>query len=88
MIIPPSSPPVPPVEPGWVRPPAVAPVKSTASGPPANPQAGQGYTDPVTRMEFVWVPPGCFTMGSPEAEKDRSANEVPSSRSVLPGLAG
>jgi formylglycine-generating enzyme required for sulfatase activity len=28
-------------------------------------------------MEFIWVPSGCFTMGSPEAERDRSANEVP-----------
>jgi formylglycine-generating enzyme required for sulfatase activity len=28
-------------------------------------------------MELVWVPPGCFAMGSPDAEKDRSANEAP-----------
>ncbi len=45
--------------------------------PPANPQSGQLYTDPETGMVFVWVPPGCFGMGSPENEKDRSANEVP-----------
>jgi len=28
-------------------------------------------------MELVWVPPGCFMMGSPETEKDRSGNEAP-----------
>lgn len=46
-------------------------------GPPAHPQPGQVYTDPSAGMELVWVQPGCFIMGSPEAEKDRSANEVP-----------
>ena len=28
-------------------------------------------------MELVWIPPGCFTMGSPETEKGRYANEMP-----------
>jgi len=28
-------------------------------------------------MALVWIPPGCFTMGSLETEKDRSANEAP-----------
>ncbi len=44
---------------------------------PPNPQPGQTYTDPVAGMAFVWVPPGCFLMGSAETEKDRSANERP-----------
>ena len=44
---------------------------------PVGPQTGRSYTDPVTGMEFAWIPAGCFTMGSPEAEKDRSANEAP-----------
>ncbi len=47
------------------------------SGPPANPRSGQIYIEPKIDMAFVWVPPGCFGMGSPETEKDRSANEVP-----------
>ncbi|CDH47089.1 bifunctional serine/threonine-protein kinase/formylglycine-generating enzyme family protein [Candidatus Contendibacter odensensis] len=47
------------------------------SGPPASPQPGQIYADPGTGLDFVWVPPGCFIMGSPDTEKDRSANEVP-----------
>jgi formylglycine-generating enzyme required for sulfatase activity len=49
------------------------PVGESSKGP----QAGRNYTDPVTGMEFAWIPAGCFIMGSPEAEKDRSANEVP-----------
>ena len=41
------------------------------------PQTGQNYTEPMTGMELVWIPPGCFTMGSPETEKGRYANEMP-----------
>lgn len=41
------------------------------------PQSGQNYTDAVTGMEFVWIQPGCFTMGSPPTEKDRYSNEIP-----------
>jgi len=44
---------------------------------PSKPQAGQNYTEPMTGMELVWIPPGCFTMGSPETEKGRYANEMP-----------
>jgi len=40
------------------------------------PQAGQNYTEPTTGMGFIWIQPGCFTMGSPETEKGRYANEV------------
>ncbi|HRD48947.1 MAG: SUMF1/EgtB/PvdO family nonheme iron enzyme [Candidatus Competibacter sp.] len=47
------------------------------SGPPANPQPGQAYSDPGTGLDFVWIPPGCFIMGSPDTEKDRGANEAP-----------
>ncbi len=37
--------------------------------------AGETWTDPVTGMEFVWIPKGCFQMGSPESEKDHSSDE-------------
>ncbi|MEI2743737.1 MAG: SUMF1/EgtB/PvdO family nonheme iron enzyme [Candidatus Competibacter sp.] len=57
--------------------PVEQPVKPAPSGPPANPQIGQIYTDPTTGMEFVWLRAGCFKMGSPETERDRSANEAP-----------
>ncbi|HRF43182.1 MAG TPA: bifunctional serine/threonine-protein kinase/formylglycine-generating enzyme family protein [Candidatus Competibacteraceae bacterium] len=52
------------------------PVESVTKGPPANPQAGQTYTDTLTGMDFIWIAPDCFSMGSPETEPDRSANEV------------
>ena len=44
---------------------------------PAKPQPGQNYTEPMTGMELVWIPSGCFTMGSPVTEKGRSTNEIP-----------
>lgn len=47
----------------------------TVSRPPANPQPGQIYADPITDMKLVWIAPGDFNMGSPETEPDRSANE-------------
>ena len=37
--------------------------------------AGDPWTDPVTGMEFMWVAKGCFQMGSPSSEEDRSSNE-------------
>jgi formylglycine-generating enzyme required for sulfatase activity len=41
--------------------------------------AGQVRDDNGLKMKLVWCPPGQFTMGSPEDEKDRSddENEVP-----------
>ncbi len=50
---------------------------SPVTRPPPGPQIGQSYTEPETGMEFAWIPAGCFTMGSPEAEKDRGPNEAP-----------
>lgn len=29
-------------------------------------QAGETWTEPMTGMEFVWVPAGCFQMGTPK----------------------
>ncbi|MGE4297055.1 MAG: SUMF1/EgtB/PvdO family nonheme iron enzyme [Desulfovibrionaceae bacterium] len=39
--------------------------------------SGKTWTDPATGMEFVWVPGGCFRMGSPASEKDRDNDEGP-----------
>ena len=47
------------------------------SAPPATPQPGQVYADPGSGLDFIWVQPGCFVMGSPSTERDRSANEAP-----------
>ncbi|MCI5144896.1 MAG: hypothetical protein D3923_05055 [Candidatus Electrothrix sp. AR3] len=45
--------------------------------PRPSPQAGKIMTDPATGMELVWIPQGCFQMGSPESEKDRDTDEGP-----------
>lgn len=78
MRTPPSPTPQPsPVDQPTETPPATPPIEPTASRPPANPKPGQMYADPTTGMELVWMAPGCFNMGSPETERDRSANETP-----------
>lgn len=41
----------------------------TARGAPSS-SPGRGWTDPVTGMEFVWVPGGCYRMGSNSGGKD------------------
>lgn len=38
--------------------------------------AAQTFTDPVTGIEFVWVPGGSFMMGQSEAEKDYLIKEM------------
>ncbi len=35
------------------------------------------WKEPVTGLAFVWVPGGCFLMGSPKSEQDRSEDEGP-----------
>jgi len=41
------------------------------------PKVGDVWQDPVTGMGFVWVPGGCFNMGSPQSESDRGSAEGP-----------
>ena len=43
---------------------------------PTDPPKGDTWTDPVTGMEFVWVPGGCFMMGQTEAEKQYLIREA------------
>ncbi|MDM8523268.1 SUMF1/EgtB/PvdO family nonheme iron enzyme [Desulfococcaceae bacterium HSG8] len=45
--------------------------------PEKEPETEGTWTDPVTGMEFVWVPKGCFKMGSPPGEKGRYSDEGP-----------
>lgn len=35
------------------------------------------WTEPVTGMEFAWIPKGCHTMGSPGSEAGRDDDEHP-----------
>ncbi|MCP4357867.1 MAG: formylglycine-generating enzyme family protein [Chloroflexi bacterium] len=43
----------------------------------ALPAAGQERHDPVSGIDFVWVPEGCFRMGSPDSEAGRYSDEGP-----------
>ena len=44
---------------------------------PDEPQHCDIWIEPVTKMRFVWIPGGCFMMGSPEDEAERSGREGP-----------
>jgi formylglycine-generating enzyme required for sulfatase activity len=35
------------------------------------------WKEPVSGIEFVWIPGGCFLMGSPQSEKNRAEDEGP-----------
>ena len=56
-------------------------------------KAGEGtahelktWNDPVTGIEFVWLPGGCFFMGSPQNERGREADEGPVHEVCLNGF--
>ena len=81
-------PPKHPVQPASIQPQlnaSGAAEQRSASGPTEEP-ASRGekpiktlktWKEPVTGLVFVWAPGGCFLMGSPQSEKDRSADEGP-----------
>ena len=52
----------------------------------AEPKKGDTWRDPVTGMEFVWVPRGCFQMGSPSTEEGRYNNEGPVHEACVDGF--
>ncbi len=49
----------------------------TVSTPESKIEAHDTMTDPITGMEFVSVPGGCFLMGSPDNEEGRNHREGP-----------
>lgn len=52
----------------------------------AGPEAGQPWNLPLSDgagLALVWIPPGTFTMGSPETEPGRKADEGPATRVTL-----
>lgn len=65
---------------GWL---SLAPYKPDTLD---SPTAGAIWSDPTTGMEFVWVPGGCFQMGSPPTEGGRDVNEGPLHRVCISGL--
>jgi len=54
---------------------ALAPNTAVVPNTAIVPQKGKTWTEPVTGMEFVWIPPGCFDMGSPQNEQGRTDDE-------------
>ena len=53
------------------------PVASSAQASRPTPQQGDTIQDEITGMELVYIPAGCFMMGSPPGEKDRDDDEGP-----------
>ncbi|GKT27902.1 formylglycine-generating enzyme family protein, partial [Aduncisulcus paluster] len=47
---------------------------------------GKEWIEPFSGMEFVWVPGGCFMMGSPESEKGRKEYEGPLRKICVDGF--
>jgi formylglycine-generating enzyme required for sulfatase activity len=45
--------------------------------PAVLPKPGDIWQEPVTGMTFVWIPKGCFNMGSPSDEVGRDSDEGP-----------
>lgn len=50
------------------------------------PKPGQIWHEPVMGMAFVWVPQGCFQMGSPAVEAGRDPDEGPVHEVCLDGF--
>ena len=50
------------------------------------PKPGTIEKEPVTGMEFVWVPEGCFVMGSPASELKRDQDEGPAQEVCVNGF--
>ncbi|MGV8073954.1 MAG: SUMF1/EgtB/PvdO family nonheme iron enzyme [Syntrophobacteraceae bacterium] len=57
--------------------PAVLPPQTQLSRSDHSPRAVKIWKEPVSGMEFVWVPAGCFLMGSPQTEPNRDVDEGP-----------
>ena len=60
------------------------PNKSTISA--NDPKQGDIFTEPSIDMEFVYVPAGCFQMGSPVGEDDREHQEGPVHEACVDGF--
>ena len=60
---------------------SIAPLPATKPEPSPGAVAGKVWNEPVTGMEFVWIPKGCFQMGSPISESGKKRQRAPT-----PGL--
>jgi formylglycine-generating enzyme required for sulfatase activity len=72
--------------------PSVAPERAIGTPPAQSPHSEtvvrsfKIWKEPVTGMEFVWLPGGCFLMGSPQTEAGREADESPVNEVCLDGF--
>ncbi|MDR3556713.1 MAG: SUMF1/EgtB/PvdO family nonheme iron enzyme [Syntrophobacteraceae bacterium] len=57
--------------------PAPGPIEPPASRSENRMAILKTWKEPVTGLQFVWIPPGCYLMGSPQKETDRSEDEGP-----------
>ncbi|MGE4299449.1 MAG: formylglycine-generating enzyme family protein [Desulfovibrionaceae bacterium] len=62
--------------PGYVLPEEEKPVAAIPTAPGAS-TPGAAWREPATGMDFIWVPAGCFQMGSPDTEAHRDPDEGP-----------
>jgi formylglycine-generating enzyme required for sulfatase activity len=74
-----------PAQQAAVEKPAVAPMPQLSRGE-APARAFKVWKEPATGMEFVWVPAGCYLMGSPHDEKGRDSDESPVHEICLDGF--
>ncbi|MBF0367991.1 MAG: formylglycine-generating enzyme family protein [Magnetococcales bacterium] len=63
---------------------AIGEVKESNSGD--SPQPGYSWTEPVTKMEMIWLSGGCYQMGSPPKASGRDADEGPVHQACLSGF--
>ncbi|CAK0757374.1 formylglycine-generating enzyme [Gammaproteobacteria bacterium] len=57
------------------------------SQPPTLPSTVEaGSSNQFAGIEFVWIPSGCFNMGSPDSEEDRGSDEGPVHRVCVDGF--
>ena len=75
--------------------PGEAPTQLASLAPALTPEpapgaagAGEAWADPTTGMEFVWIPNGCFQMGSPASESGNDESDEQSTPSLRRGLTG
>jgi formylglycine-generating enzyme required for sulfatase activity len=59
---------------------------NTAFARSDTPTAGQIWKEPVTGMEFVWVPKGCYEMGCGSWADDCNKDEKPAHEVCLDGF--
>lgn len=60
--------------------------EAAGSPPPRVPQANQVWKDTVSGLEFVWLPGGCFELGSRDSSRTRLFHEKPLHTVCLDGF--